>query len=149
MASSMKLPEGMNESGGVTASIVYLKEAANCYEKADMGSKIVANLEKGRQMLKVAEVDDEWCQVITDGQKMYVQTKYIGEAMEESELAEEMQQLKTMRAAEAENDVRTRKKVMRDRMTGILIAVLIAGIFIAGIVNVVRSGDKEGGKSQR
>lgn len=40
-------------------------------------------------------------------------------------------------------DIAARKKALQSRRIGIVIALLIAGIFIAGIVAVIRSGEED------
>lgn len=141
--SAMELPEGLEEvEGEVVNTFAYLTETADAYERPDTNSAVVATLEKEKQVLLMLNMNNDWCQIIDAGQTMYIQAQYI-EVMVNEELSKEMEELEAVRASEATKDVVVRKQLRQNRIMGIVIAVLIAGIFIAGIVAVIRSDSGE------
>lgn len=144
----MEPPEGANGAAAEAAGVfVYVTQETQGYEKADTGSGVVAALAKDKKLLMVQKVDDEWRQVVDAGQTMYVQAKYLREAPADEELAREMQELEVKRAEEVEKDIEARRRAAQGRMWGIGIAVLIGGVFLAGIVAAVRA--KEDGEDSR
>lgn len=141
--SAMELPEGMEEvDGEVVNTFAYLTETADAYERPDTGSAVVATLEKEKQVLLMLKMNNDWCQIIDAGQTMYIQAQYI-EVVVNEELSKEMEELEAVRESEATKDVVVRKQLRQNRIMGIVIAVLIAAIFIAGIVAVIRSDSGE------
>lgn len=143
-ASPMDLPEELEqlEAGG-TGQLVYLTETTNGYEEADESSNVIEKLEKDSRLVMVRQIDEEWCEVINAGRIMYIQLKYIKEVRADESLQQEMVQLEQARVMQAVQDVQARKKILRGRIWGCVIALLIAGIFAVGIVAAVRSRNEE------
>lgn len=141
---AMELPEGIQKTEGeVVNTIVSVTETTEAFEKADTNSAVVATLEKDKQVLFMLKMDNDWCQIMDVGQTMYVKSKYIQEIASNEALSKEMEELEAVRASEAAQDVAARKKALHNRIMGIVIALLIAGVFTAGIVAVIRSDDEE------
>lgn len=138
-ASSMDLPDGLDEVEGEAVSVLMQVTEATCgYESMDTDSKVLAELGAGKELMMVLKIDDEWCQVMDAGQAMYVQLKFLSGAPENERLVRELQELEKARAAEAEQDIHIRKKVFRGRVMGAILIIIIAGIFGIGIVTVLK-----------
>lgn len=108
------------------------------YERPDIESAVIYEIEKGQKVMVSGRTENGWCQVAYQGKMMFLQESSLQEVVNE-ELLIEMDELEKVRRKEAEQDILERKETLRSRIWGIVVVTLITGIFLIGIVGVVRS----------
>lgn len=137
-ALDVELEEGITPVSGLMQTNKYTQG----YERPDTQSTIVTEIAKGQSVMVSGMTEDGWFQVVYQGKRMYVEKDYLEEDAGSEALQNEMSELEKLRASEAVHDIQTRKEILRGRIWGAVIMSLIAGIFIVGIIAVIRS-DKE------
>lgn len=140
---SVELEAGLTPQNGMMQT----KTDTSGYEKPDNKSLVVEEIKKGQSVMLSGKTENGWCQVVYQGRTMYVQENSLEETVNE-ELSNELQELEKLRLAEAEWDIKARKEVLRSRIWGTVIVVLIVGIFAAGMVSVIRADKGEKRKKE-
>lgn len=140
---SVELEAGLTPQNGMMQT----KTDTSGYEKPDNKSLVVEEIKKGQSVMLSGKTENGWCQVVYQGRTMYVQENSLEETVNE-ELSNELQELEKLRLAEAEWDIKVRKEVLRSRIWGTVIVVLIVGIFAAGMVSVIRADKGEKRKKE-
>lgn len=140
---SVELEEGLTPQNGMMQT----KTDTSGFEEPDNKSLVVEEIKKGQSVMLSGKTENGWYQVVYQGKTMYVQENSLEEAANE-DLSNELQELEELRLAEAEWDIKARKEVLRSRIWGTVIVVLIVGIFAAGMVSVIRADKGEKRKKE-
>lgn len=130
-----------------TMSIV---ETVNALAEPKEGAAVVKELKEGDTVVVTEKVSEEWSQILLDGKAAYVSTSKITEPPVNEALVKEMEEMASKEAVEIEAFERQRKEAIRARIWGIVIAVLIIGIFALGIISTMKaSKDTEAEKRKK
>lgn len=124
-------------------TFVYAIEDTKGYEKPDAESQVKLEIKKDKKVLMVLKLDEKWGQILDKGNTVYVELRYFSESFADKAISEEINELEQIHILEAEQDIAVRKRERSSRIWGGIIIFLIAGVFIAGIIAVLHSKDRE------
>ena len=127
-------------------SLMMLTESAEAKEAPEESAAVVVELPEGSQLLVTGE-ENGWYQIFYQGKTAYVPSDVAVASTEvdQEALDQEMQKVEEEGAAFVESLETQRTAAQRSRIWQIVIIVLIAAVFITGVISAVKSAkmDKE------
>lgn len=115
-------------------------------EEPDSGAETLSELEKGTAVIVYGEPQDSWSQVEYQGVKGYIESNVLESysAIEDAdELDEEFEAVEEETRRIIDEHELAQKSKRKAIVWGIIIAILIVGIFAVGIISALKK-DKEG-----
>ena len=142
--------EETEESAGTAVnlqgSLMMLTESVEAKEAPEESAAAVAELPEGSQLLVTGE-ENGWYQIFYQGKTAYVPSDAVVASTEvdQEALDQEMQKAEEEGTAFVESLETQRAAAQRSRIWQIVIIVLIAAVFITGVISAVKSAktDKE------
>lgn len=141
----LRMPVQAAETDGVMTLQQTVKDA-EIKESPDDGAKTLRKIEEGTGVIVYGEPQDSWSRVEYDGVSGYMKSSaleyYMADA-EEEELEEEFEEVQeeTVRTVEESELIQKSKKT--SVIWGGVIAVLVAAIFVVGVVSAIRKEKEE------
>lgn len=113
------------------------------YSEPDEESEVIAELEKGQTVIVITVIENNWCQILSKSDIMYIKEEYLTETSSDSELVNELSTLETARVKAVEMDIAVRKGYTYKKIGGAIIFILIIVIFLIGSVTALRSSKND------
>lgn len=126
--------------------IMVADEAVEAKEAPEPGAKTVIAYEGGAPVFVIGETADGWYKVSYQDKEGYVPKDVLSaQELDVEELDKEFQELEAEGKLVIEEVERNRKEARRSRIWGVVIVLLVAGIFATGIISAVRveKGEKK------
>ncbi len=99
----------------------------------------VAAIDQGTMVFVIGEAADGWYEITHAGQRMYIEKSALQAQEAEAELLQEVAQMEEENAMIIEAVERARSAARQSRIWGVIIILLIAGIFAVGIIATVKN----------
>lgn len=116
--------------------IMVADEAVEAKEKPDLNSKTVITYEGGKHVFVIGETADGWYKVSYQDKEGYVPKAALADQELDVEgLNQEFQESETEGKMVIEEVERNRKEAKRSKIWGIVIVLLVVGIFATGIIS--------------
>ncbi len=121
------------------------EKSVEAKQEPDDRSDAVISYESGAIVYVIGETEDGWYKVSYQGKEGYIRKSALMavDEIDTAGLDAEMEEIEAESKMIVEEVERYRAEEKRSRMWGVVIVLLVAGIFATGVISTVKSGKKE------
>lgn len=160
--SSEKNPEAVLESAineeatlfeedglAIVNEFMYAVQPADGKESPAGDSATVAQIEQGAMVFVIGATGEDWYEITHSGQKMYVEKSAFQIPEADADLLQEVSRMEEENAMIIEAVERARAASRQSKIWGVIIILLIAGIFAVGIVSTIMNNKAIRGENKK
>lgn len=132
--------EGAQEAARVQGKLMEAAVDTVGLERPEKDAVSVVELQTGTHLFVVGEETNGWCEIYYQGKTAFVPAAVLKEAasLETEVLEQEMQKIGEEGSSFIESLEMQRKAIARSKVWRIIIIVLIAAVFVTGVVSALR-----------
>ena len=114
------------------------------FQEASEASEVTAVLDAGTAVLVTDSTEDDWCRISVKEVTGYIKSGHLIPLSSAEEMNQEFEQIGNNYHMLFNEVQQLEKQRLQTKMWGVVIAVLVAGIFAAGIIPVIKKNREDG-----
>lgn len=128
----------------VAGTVLKTDTEMEVYQEASETSDVTAVLEEGTVVLVVDHIEDDWCRISVKEVTGYIKSGHLIPLNSSEEMNLEFEQIGNNYHMLFNEVQQLEKQRLQTKIWGAVIAVLVVGIFAAGLISVIKKNREDG-----